>query len=376
MTVGELAAVIAGHGLPRASSPLPFGPLEPSSWDVLARQVVEQRIECLLRRAIVEGAFPATPVQAEAARSLARRRTLRVLQLEGLLVRTSRLFDDQAIQHRIMKGPAMARTVYTHFSDRAFGDIDLIVRPDQFATAVAALEAEGGIRRYDQPRPGFDRRFTKAASVVMPDGLSVDLHRTLVLGPFGLSIRLEDLFLSPGSMTLSGHSIATFNAVTACVHAGLHAALGDWPARLVPLRDVAQFAYLPGLDTGDVVATARSWKADTPLAAALTETERRFGRLDTDLTQWARSHSPTRRDARYLALYQQPDRSYRKLALAATAEVIGVGDKLRYLTSLAFPERAYLARREGSYARRVVEALHLLWRPVGEGERKPGTHSP
>ena len=38
-------------------------------------------------------------------------------------------------------------------------------------------------RESAEPRPGFDRRFGKGVCLVRPDGVQVDLHRTLAAGP-------------------------------------------------------------------------------------------------------------------------------------------------------------------------------------------------
>ena len=56
------------------------------------------------------------------------------------------------------------------------------------------LQQEGYDRRYPEPRIGFDARFAKSVTMWSAAGHEIDLHRTLVLGPFGLRVQLDDLW--------------------------------------------------------------------------------------------------------------------------------------------------------------------------------------
>ncbi|MBA3621797.1 MAG: hypothetical protein H0W51_05695 [Euzebyales bacterium] len=51
-------------------------------------------------------------------------------------------------------------------------------------------------RSWPQLRPGFDRRFGKGAPLRRDEGWELDLHRTFVMGPFGLTVDLDGLFAS------------------------------------------------------------------------------------------------------------------------------------------------------------------------------------
>ena len=76
---------------------------------------------------------------------------------------------------------------------RSFGDVDILVGGADFDAAVGALAALGFRRRFVEPRPGFDARFSKGACLERADGLEIDLHRTLAPGPFGMLLGLTDL---------------------------------------------------------------------------------------------------------------------------------------------------------------------------------------
>ena len=140
--------------------------------------------------------------------------------------------------------------------------------------------------------PGFDRRFTKAVSVDMPNTITVDLHRTLVLGPFGISAKVNELFQNDRHCQIGGRPVRILSQEHAFVHACMHAALGDWPPRLVPLRDVGQFLIAADLDLEQVFATAHRWRVEAPVTYAISEANRRFGPFDTPAVRWAQDTRP------------------------------------------------------------------------------------
>ncbi len=66
--------------------------------------------------------------------------------------------------------------------------------------ARGARQDAGGRRRFSEVRPGFDRRWGKGACVVAADGTELDVHRTFVAGPFGLTVDLSPPRARPGAV--------------------------------------------------------------------------------------------------------------------------------------------------------------------------------
>ena len=108
----------------------------------------------------------------------------------------------------VIKGASVARTVYVEPCLRSFGDLDLLVRTADYGRACALLGRLGHERQRPEPRPGFEVRFGKASVHRHPeDRIEVDLHRTLVLGPFGLWIDPEELLNRRQTFDVAGRSI-------------------------------------------------------------------------------------------------------------------------------------------------------------------------
>ncbi|MEJ7846372.1 MAG: nucleotidyltransferase family protein [Acidimicrobiales bacterium] len=344
---------MAAHGLPGATRPWPEAPLEGGRWAGVLSTAIHQRITGLLAQAIADDAFPVTPEQADEADRAHRASMVTAVRLERRLVRTAERLDAAGIDFRVLKGSAVAHLDFPDPALRSFGDNDLLVRPEQFDAAVAVLVAAGHHRKFPEPRPGFDRRFSKGSCLVGPDGYEVDLHRTLAMGPFGVRIRIDDLWSRPSAFTVGGRPFAALAPEVRFVHACIHAVLGDNFMRLATLRDVVQLQQGRRFDVARVRQVSAGWEADAVVAAAVLLAATVLGLEPSGpLGEWASSYQPTRRDHRELALYGTPDQSYAAKSFAAIRAIPGTRDKAAFALGLAFPARTYRSgRREGPLQR-------------------------
>lgn len=348
-------AAVAAHGLPRALHDPPLEPLGDSAWASLALCAGHERVTGLLARAIADGALPATAHQAEEAERAHRASMAAAVALERTLIRTVNRFTEAGIDHRVLKGPAAAHLDYPDPSLRSFGDIDLLVRSEQFDAAVGLLVRAGHRRRFPEPRPGFDRRFGKGCCLIHPEGHQVDLHRTLAMGPFGLMVRLDDLWASSSTFRLAGHDLLALSPAERFLHACFHAALGDTVPRLVAVRDVAQMLLCQPLDVTRVRHLASAWKADAVVARAVGLAWDVLA-IDRDgvgpVASWALAQRPGHRDLRALAVYLDHGQTYAAKSFAALRAIGPRRDKAAFLYAMAFPRRRYLKERHEATLRR------------------------
>src|SRR5687768_11523050 len=370
-TVDATIVAVAAFGLPTMRSAA-TQPLDAEAWVRTINAVAAQRLDGLFIRSIKAGAMVATDAQRAEAAALHRRTMMHTLNLERLLLDVVDSFAEHGIAYRVLKGPAIARTAYPEPSLRSFCDVDVLVPADSFDAAVATMDVHGAQRQYAQPRPGFDRRFSKGASFVTPDGLAIDLHRTFAVGPFGHTIDVDGLFKSSREFSMAGRRLLTLPLEEAFVHVCLHTALGDWPPRLAPMRDVAQIALAGELGLGRVHDLAQAWRATAPMAWSLNHVWETFGLPAHPLAEWARDYVPTRQEQHALALYMSTDRSYARMALASTRVVPGFVAKLAYLRALGLPKREYLADRERNYFGRWRHATRLALRRPDIRGSEPG----
>jgi hypothetical protein len=354
---------VAGYGLPGSAPALPQAVLDDKTWEAVLAGVSGDRLTGHLVRALDDGVFAASDDQ-QAAAVEAHEGALAVdVVLERLLLTTMRQLDAADIPARVLRGPAVAHSVYLEPSLRSFADVDLLVASRDYDAALAQLCADGARRRYQEPRKGFDRRFGKGVCLEIPGGLGleIDLHRTFVAGPFGLAVDTDALFENSTRFVLGGQELYGLDPEARFLDSCFHAALGRKEPRLVALRDVAQMILCSSLDADRVRERCRAWRCGIVVQRAVGLAWGAFALLDTpEVVRWAHSHECSLFERRALRAYVGSDRSYAGQAVAGLQAVHGVRDKARYATALLVPNRAYVRIREGSYRRRVRRALRLF----------------
>lgn len=347
-SVDTALAALAGYGLVGSRRAFPDAPLDDTEWNTFLDGAGRQRLIGLLAAAILDDAFPVSDSQYEATASAHTEVAALAVSLERLLLQVAERLTVEGIEFRVLKGPALAHIDYPEPALRSFSDIDLLVRTADFGAAVAVLEHAGGRRNVPEIRPGFDRRFGKGATVSMPDDLEVDLHRTFVAGPLGLTIGLDELFASSTLFELGDRKLEGLAAEERFLQICFNAGLGR-PAGLHALRDVAQFALAGELDLDRVFDLAQRWQALAVVARAVNLTWSVLDLADSvPLSAWAGRYRPQTREARVLNAYVGGDQSYTRQALAAIRVIPRRRDRLAYARALLFPGRDHLEARNTS----------------------------
>jgi hypothetical protein len=316
-----------------------------------------------LAHAITQEELAATDQQREEATDSHLAEMSLALLLERTLLEVVELLDTLEIPYRVLKGSATAHLDYSDPALRSFGDIDLLIPSSHFDATTAALTDAGHRRRFPQPRAGFDRRFSKGTSFSDPDDTEIDVHRTFVMGPYGLTIDLDELWSSKSVFVLASQPLLALRAEHRFLNACYHAVLGNSPPRLVPLRDVAQLLIGGELDVDEVRRLAERWRAEAVVAEAVRRSWETLALADANaLSFWAQHYEPAPWERRALSVYQRADTGYAARSFASVSAIHGVANKLAYLRALTFPERNYLAGRHKSFPERWRRGLRELRR--------------
>ena len=283
------------------------------------------------------------------------------LAAEQKLLHLADAFDRDAIPYAVLKGPALAHSVYSEPCLRPFGDLDLLVSSSNYYRAAALLARLGHRRRRPEPRPGWEARFGKASVHVRPDdGIEVDLHRTFVLGPFGQWIDGDELLANTDVFTLGGRCLPRLDDTGALLNVALHAVLGWATTRLVPVRDCVEVCAAGRVDGPRLARWARAWHLGAVLERARDLVPELLG---VDVPRELRSLpvGMDGRSRRLLEAYGGSQREAGGLPLATIWAIRGIGAKAAYARALAFPSREFLASRaegphDASYRRRLARA--------------------
>lgn len=356
MTDATLAALAALRLPTRAL--LPTEALDDDAFAELLDRCVSHRLLGLLGEAVGAGTMPVTPEQRDRLEQDLQSWASHVLRVERLTLRVLDSFAAAGIRVRVLKGLALAHTVYEVPELRVFGDVDLLVAGEDLARAQTVLEREfDGLRVQPELRPGFDRRFGKEV-LVKCGAIEVDLHRVFVDGAFGLTIDVRDLFAPPYRFPLAGFELTALPMPQRLLHGAYAAAFGDWPPRFIAFRDVALMVIRERPNLIDVLMMAKAWRCEAVLACAVTGTwEQLHLTAEDPLVAWARSYEPDARSARLLAAHQGAGRMFKR-HLAALEVLEGWGPRAAYLGAIAFPSREYLRARGLSPTRHLQRALH------------------
>jgi hypothetical protein len=358
---------IAAFGL--ESDVRPFA-IPESRWPSVLSGIAFHRLTGLAVRGYEEGSLLLNESQAndvfdrhESAMTLA-------LTIEQQLLRVDTAAEGAGVRLICLKGPAVARVAYPTPELRPFGDVDLLVATPQWRSACALLERVGYRRLSPEPRVGFDERFGKAATFVNRSGGVVDLHRTLVRGPFGLWIEPDELMAHTATFDIGGRVLERLDTTGQLVHAAIHASLGARTPLLLPIRDVAQILASAEID----VARLRAWAARGRLAVVFERAfqliERELGvRLEVPYVGTARSG-----DRRALAAYSGSSRSL-AIGVGTIRAIPGVGNKIAYVAGLLFPAPAFIrSRGDGRVGTGYLGRWRLPFRWFADVARR--THIP
>ena len=326
--------------------------------DVLARARFD-RTTGFLAAALLDGSITASDDTVDAA-SIDWQHSLQAAVLvEAFAVRTAAVLDDAGVRWRLTKGAALAHLDYrVRLAERTFGDVDLVIHPDDWASCLGALNSAGLRRPAPELRPGYDNRFGKGATLVDAREWEIDLHLRFAIGRFGVRARMEELFERQDEIELAGRTIPVLDGPDRLLHACHHLVLGGFSALRVA-RDVAQLVLVSEVDWETTAATASAWHVDAVVASGITQAWQRL-ELDVDhpAHDWAVQHPISRGDARAIDVFTE-ERPFRNQALTAVP-ALAWHRIPGYLFALGFPGTDSLrerGRRPLDHVRRSASRL-------------------
>ncbi len=208
----------------------------------------------------------------------ARHAAAKQLATSADLASCARALEGAGIAWACVKGPVLAAAYARTGEQRAYGDLDLLVPPDAFEAALAALgNAGGGL---------VDRNWALMRSVVpgevtvrAPQGTVVDLHWSLVSRAHRrarLAVPTAPLLRRARRTELLGSAVPVLTPAEALAHLCLHACASG-AHRWGWLLDVTLTARGPGLTWPAVVAVAQAWRVAVPVGLVLARCQRHLG---------------------------------------------------------------------------------------------------
>jgi hypothetical protein len=339
---------ISAFGLPNGEpsfAPIAMGQRE---WEQVLSRLRGHAITGFAVAAAEADYLDLLPEQIDRLLEAHRQAMLAPLAIERSLLELASEFEAEDVEFVVLKGPALAHTVYPDPSWRYFGDLDLLVRGEDWRRASRILESIGYRRRLPEPHPGFDERFGKASPFRRQGGIEVDLHRTLAVGPFGLWIEPEALFEEATELPLWDRTLRRLDDTMLQLHACMHASLGSRPPMRVPLRDVAQVAHFGQVDWEALADLAVRWKLGVVVRHAMESASETLGVGFPADAQGVMARTASRRERRALLGYVTDRRRRGAIATSTLMAIPGLRGKAAYIRALIFPNREFLTAWSGS----------------------------
>lgn len=197
----------------------------------------------------------------------------------GVIVALERLGNAlQGGPFAVVKGPVLVETSYAGIP-RPYFDLDLLVPPSQFGSALERLEAAGAVlidRNWDLlMQEGRAQLSLKDPAT----SLTIDLHWHLVnlaRQRQTFAISTDELLERRGTVRLHSVAVPALDVTDRLIHYAVHAATSGGH-RLVWLADLSRTMDADPPDWDELVRRSRAWRVDLLVAVMLARTEATFG---------------------------------------------------------------------------------------------------
>lgn len=348
---------VSSFGLTGSILECPSDPLSDLEFTRLNNAVRSHKLTGFFWSAISSGAFPSTDAQREWTEESHLRVLSGLLLLDDLLIDVVSILQEAGVPVRVLKGSAVAHLDYPDPSMRTFADLDLLVPTSAFDQAVALLERRRCRRAFPEPRPGFNRRFGKGATLRTPYGLEIDLHRTFSMGPFGQRQALDELWEGSETFRVAGRDIPALSIECRFLHACYHAVLGDRYPQLVPLRDVAQILLSGRVDWPRAQFLMHKSQCEAVVARAVRLAWSEYGIADLlAASAWSDAFVESAQAAADISVYG-PSSCEATRSFAAVRALPSLAEKISYLAALVLPQETYVNDRYPSRRARLVRGV-------------------
>lgn len=321
-------------------------PLDDSVWRSLVAEAEAHRTLGYLAWAVVDEAVAATEEQRTEIldRHASLMRHALVIESEARALARSAGADRLVL----FKGVPAAHLDHRDPSVRVFQDVDAFVSIGHVDAVTSALESDGARRDLPPRTSDWDRRFAKDITFVTRTGAEVDLHRTLVPGPFGFALDLEELASDTVSFELGGTQVRAFGAERRVLASALALTAGESAPRLAASLDL--IGALGSADHDEVVRLAERWRIGCLLAEAMTWSVEQLGptALPAALVQWASDRPTEPWERRWRRLYRSAGGTNTVTLLGSPLGMRRWRDRRDYLRGLVRPSPEYRAARDRS----------------------------
>ncbi len=326
-------------------------------WEAWLQAAESESVAPLLHR-ILHGRESLPPHVAEHLRTAYQRSAVRNLlafrDLAGLLAG----FERDRIPAIVLKGAALAETVYGDIAVRPMADLDLLVARGDMGRAVLLMEGLGYRTIGLETHPGSAIEYENEVALARPGGAGtmVELHWSLLDSPHHQRRMAMDWFWAsaerphPPSPLLRGEGLRVLGPEALLLHLCAHLALHHRGEGLLWLHDIAEVLhfYCDRLNGDLLLAKAAEYDLVLPLQGTLPRVAEGWGApLPDDFLRRLARLQPSPAEVRVFRRLTAAERPVAFRFWADLAAMDGWRARLRYGLGNLFPSPAYMRGRYG-----------------------------
>jgi len=278
-------------------------------WDPEAPTSEQYRLYPLISERLVE--LGVAEAQLGRLQGVRRQQTIRNLLNLDQLDTIVHLLENARHDVVVLKGAALALTVYDHIGQRPFHDLDILVDPSRFAAALADLERQGWSRVYD-----YDPGLWDHAVTLRRGDVTLDVHRRhcrelVVPGGLDRSWDMIRTVIAPRPLR-SGRSVRVLAPADTLVHTLAHGPLALQPINMRWVVD-AQRVISAGVDWRRVISLAEAYQVSELIRDGLAYLKDTTGTTVSDavLRDLSAIRPPVLASRRIAAFHEFRDASHR-----------------------------------------------------------------
>lgn len=246
------------------------GPVEPTEadWTSWVELAVENRAIPLLYEAVVRSASSLRTDQIALIDAMQLDVAGAMVRLEREALDVASLLSARGTDFALLKGLATAHLDYDDPSHRQFGDIDLLIDPEDLDDVLKQLGEAGWSQVYALPRG--HKPFTHAVTLKGPGLAELDVHQRIAHRALGLMVPTRSLLDARVPFTIAGQPVWALSVIDRTIHAAIHSLTSRGAyRRLSSAADVLRLAQGTAPIAAEVLDRAENWRIRTLVEEAI-----------------------------------------------------------------------------------------------------------
>ena len=284
------------------------------------------------------------------------------------LGRVLRQLAGEGVQVILLKGAALAETVYRNIAVRPMYDLDLLVHREDVTTALGALSKLGYAQTHAEAFAGVTLDFENEMAVLKrgPVETLIEIHWSLLNSPhYQHKLPIAWFWETAVPVQVEGGAALALGPEALLLHLCAHLALHHGSNGTLWLHDVAEVVhrFQDQLEWEQVLERAQAWDLVLPTQQVLERVARDWqAPIPTDILQRLAVLRPSQAETQVHAWLTAPERPVARRFWADLVSMPTWRDRLRYGWGNLFPSAAYMRRRFGiSHTLLLLLAYPYRW---------------